>query len=127
MTLRSTPGSLWEHGMPAVAFLVAAFIIVIPAAVLVLLLAISVPLAQRKLRWWLHPASHLLFKMQSWAMVEVFMIGVIVSLVKIMAMATVILGISFWAYAAFSVLFTFAIANLDRYQCWNLIEELEGE
>lgn len=127
MTLRSTPGSLWENGMPVVAILVAAFIIIIPAVVLFLLLVIAVPLAQRKSRWWLQPAAHLLFEMKSWAMVEVFMIGVIVSLVKIMAMATVILGISFWAYAAFSVLFTFAVANLDRYQCWNLIERLESE
>ncbi len=127
MTLLSTPGSLWKHGMPVFAFLVAAFIIIIPAVVLFLLLAIAVPLAQRKSRWWLQPAAHLLFKMQGWAMVEVFMIGVIVSLVKIMAMATVIIGVSFWAYAAFSILFTFALANLDRYQCWNLIEELESE
>jgi paraquat-inducible protein A len=51
---------------------------------------------------------------------------VIVSLVKIAAMATVVLGISFWAYAAFSILFTFAVASLDRYQCWQLIEELEA-
>ena len=52
-------------------------------------------------------------------------IGVIVSLVKIMAMATVIIGLSFWAYAAFTILFTLALSNLDRYQCWAMIEELE--
>ncbi len=57
-------------------------------------------------------------------MVEVFIIGVIVSLVKIAAMATVVLGISFWAYAGFSICFTLAIYNLDRYQCWERIEQL---
>lgn len=126
MTLRSTPMSLWENGMPEVALLVAAFIIFIPAAVLVLLILIAAPLAHRTHRWWLRPAAHLLFEMQGWAMVEVFIIGVIVSLVKIAAMATVVLGISFWAYAAFSILFTYAVASLDRYQCWELIEELEA-
>ena len=126
MTLRSTPGSLWDNGMPAVAVLVAAFIIIIPAVVLLLLLAIALPLSRRRSGWWVRPAAHLLFQMQGWAMVEVFMIGVIVSLVKIMAMATVILGVSFWAYAGFSILFTFAVASLDRYQCWNLIEDLEA-
>ncbi len=59
-------------------------------------------------------------------MVEVFTIGVIVSLVKIAAMATVVLGISFWAYVAFSILFTFAVASLDRFQCWEMIEKLEN-
>jgi paraquat-inducible protein A len=57
-------------------------------------------------------------------MVEVFLIGVIVSLVKIAAMATVVLGISFWAYVAFTICFTLALSNLDRYQCWHLIEQL---
>jgi paraquat-inducible protein A len=126
MTLPSTPMSLWENGMPETAVLVAAFIIFIPAVVLVLLLLLAVPLGRGKYRWWLRPAAHLLFEMQGWAMVEVFIIGVIVSLVKIAAMATVVLGISFWAYAAFSVLFTFAVASLDRYQCWELIEKLEN-
>jgi paraquat-inducible protein A len=126
MTLRSTPMSLWENGMPEVAVLVAGFIIFIPAVVLVLLILIAMPLSRRVHRWWLRPATHLFFEMQGWAMVEVFIIGVIVSLVKIAAMATVVLGISFWAYAAFSILFTFAVASLDRYQCWQLIEELEA-
>lgn len=126
MTLRSTPLSLWQNGMPEVAVLVAAFIIIIPAIVLVLLALIAFPLAHGKYRWWLRPAAHSLFLIQGWAMVEVFIIGVIVSLVKIAAMATVILGISFWAYTAFAILFTFAVASLDRFQCWEMIEKLEN-
>ena len=126
MTLRSTPTSLWQNGMPEVAVLVAAFIIIIPAAVLILLALIAFPLSRGKYRWWLRPAAHLMFQMQGWAMVEVFTIGVIVSLVKIAAMATVVLGISFWAYVAFSILFTFAVASLDRFQCWEMIEQLEN-
>jgi len=126
MTLPSTPMSLWENGMPEVAILIAAFIIFIPATVLVLLLLLALPLARGQYRWWLRPAAQLIFQIQGWSMVEVFIIGVIVSLAKISAMATVVLGISFWAYAAFSVLFTFAVASLDRFQCWELIEKLEN-
>ena len=58
------------------------------------------------------------------SIVEVFIIGVIVSLVKIGAMATVVIGLSFWAYAAFTICFTVAVANLDCYQCWEHIERL---
>ena len=57
-------------------------------------------------------------------MVDVFFIGVLVSLVKIAQMATIHMGISFWAYAAFSVLFILALSNLDRFQCWRRIEAL---
>jgi paraquat-inducible protein A len=124
ITLRQTPGAVWEYGMPEVAIMVAAFIIVIPAVVLVLLLLLCLPLERGVYRPWLVPVAKWIFLAQNWAMVEVFIIGVIVSLVKIAAMATVVLGISFWAYAGFSICFTLAVASLDRYQCWERIEQL---
>jgi paraquat-inducible protein A len=126
MTLRETPGSLWDYGMPWLAAMVAAFIILIPALILLLLIAISVPLLMRWNAPWLHASAKLIFELETWSMVEVFIIGVIVSLVKIAAMATVVLGISFWAYAAFSICFTLAMLTLDRYQCWEMIEALEN-
>ena len=126
MTLRATPGSLWRYGMPELAILVAAFIIYLPALVLLLLVLISTPLLFGIRAPWLRVVTRGLFYIQNWAMVEVFIIGVIVSLVKIAAMATVVLGISFWAYAAFSICFTLALATLDRYQCWEMIEALEA-
>jgi paraquat-inducible protein A len=57
-------------------------------------------------------------------MVEVFVIGVLVSLVKIGAMATVIRGISFWAYVMFAICFIATLTNIDRVQLWERIEEL---
>lgn len=124
MTLRETPGALWANDMPGVALLVTAFIIVIPAAILLLLLALSSALSQDLYHPWLAPMAKTVFLAQNWSMVEVFIIGVIVSLVKIAAMATVVVGASFWAYAAFAICFTAAVANLDRYQCWERIEVL---
>ena len=114
-----------SNGLPLVAILVAAFIIAIPALVLVLLLLLSVPLARGRFRPWLKPVGRWIFQLQSWSMVEVFIIGVIVSLVKIAKMATVTLGLSFWSYVAFAILFTFAMGVLDRYQLWNAIEAVE--
>jgi hypothetical protein len=35
-----------------------------------------------------------------------------------------VIGLSFWAYAAFAICFIVAVANLDRYQCWERIEAL---
>ena len=124
MTLRQTPGSLYAYGMPELAFVVAAFIIIIPSVILLLVLAVCVPLEMGYPAPWLKLATRLIFTLQNWAMVEVFIIGVIVSLVKIAAMATVGLGISFWAYVAFSICFTLTIAHLDRFQCWQELEEL---
>ena len=81
--------------MHVVAILVAAFIIFIPAIALLMMLAISIPLSQNRFRQWLAPVAKGLFLIQGWSMVEVFIIGGIVSLVKIAAMATVEIGLSF--------------------------------
>ena len=124
MTLPQSALELYRYGMHGLAVLVAAFIILIPAVILGLLIMLCIPLYLSKYASWLVACGRLISALTSWSMVEVFLIGVIVSLVKIAAMATVVLGISFWAYVAFTICFTLALSNLDRYQCWQLIERL---
>ena len=126
MTLWQTSASLWSYGMQTMAIMVATFIIFLPALVLLLLLALCTPLLFELRVPWLRLAARGVSNVYSWAVVEVFIIGVIVSLVKISAMATVTLGISFWAYVAFSICYTLALVSLDRYQCWEMIEDLEN-
>lgn len=126
MTLPQTAIELYGHGMTGIALLVAAFIIAIPALVMLLLLLLCIPLHRGLWTPWLVTTARWAFTVYNWAMVEVFIIGVIVSLVKISSMATVTLGVSFWAYAAFSICFTLALATLDRFQCWEMIEQLES-
>ncbi|MGB5493029.1 MAG: paraquat-inducible protein A [Sedimenticolaceae bacterium] len=122
MTLPQAALELWRNGMPDLAFLVAAFIILIPAALLILIAILMGALMTQRQYAFLPTLGRLIFVLQNWSMVEVFFIGVLVSLVKIAGMATVVLDISFWAYAAFSILFTLALSNLDRFQCWRRIE-----
>lgn len=124
MTLPQTAIALWNNGMPVLAFMVAGFIILIPAAVLVCTLVMATSLKNNRRAAWLSGLGHLLFTLQAWSMVEVFLVGVLVSLVKIAKMATIVLGISFWAYAAFAIMFTVTLTNLDRFQCWRHIEAL---
>lgn len=124
MTLPRSAWELWQGGYPPIAVLVMGPIIAIPAMMIATLVALLVPLSRGMPASWLVPAGRLLFFLNPWSMVEVFVIGVIVSLVKIGSMATVILGISFWAYVAFALCFTAALTNLDRFQLWQRIEEL---
>jgi len=124
MTLPETALSMYREGMPEVALLVAAFIIVIPAAVMALCLLLATCLARGHYAPWLPRVARFIFELQNWSMVEVFFIGVLVSLVKIAHMATVVIGISFWGYAAFSLCFVLSLSTLDRLQYWNAIERL---
>ncbi len=124
MTLPQTALELYRNGMPFLALLVAAFIILIPTAVLILQLILVSSLLRGSRSEWPRRLGRLMYTLEAWSMVDVFLIGVIVSLVKIAHMATVVLGISFWAYAGFTILFVLAISNLDRFQCWRQIEAL---
>jgi len=124
MTLPQTAWALYDYGMWDLAILVAGFIVFVPAMLLGLVLAICIPLSLGRAAPWLTTAARLLYSVQEWSMVEVFLIGVVVSLVKLAQMAEVELGLSFWAYAAFSLSFTLALTTMDRFQCWEEIEQL---
>lgn len=124
MTLPETALKLWIYDMPGLSLLVAAFIIIIPFLMLLLILFLVGALLLNRRYDWLPRAGRLVYTLESWSMVEVFFIGVLVSLVKIAKMATIVMGISFWAYGAFSILFILALSSLDRAQCWHRIEAL---
>jgi len=122
MTLPQTAVELARGGTAPLAVLVLGPIVVVPALILVTLVALLVPLRRRRSVPWLVPAGRLLFLLSPWSMVEVFVIGVLVSLVKIGAMASVVLGLSFWAYVGFVVCFSASLASIDRLATWREIE-----
>lgn len=124
MTLPRSAYELYRDGFLSIAILVSGPIIAVPALMIAALVALLVAIRQERGPRWLVPAGRFVFMLNPWSMVEVFVIGVLVSLVKIGAMATVIVGISFWAYVVFAVCFTATLTNLDRVQLWERIEEL---
>ena len=126
MTLPRSAYALYQDGYWTIAVLVMGPIIGIPALMLVAVICLLVPLRKNRAVPWLIPAGRMIFSLSPWSMVEVFVIGVLVSLVKIGAMATVILGISFWSYVAFALCFIAAFANLDRLSLWRRIEALQS-
>ena len=60
-----------------------------------------------------------LFKIEPWLMTDVFLIGVLVSLVKISSMAEIGLGSSFWAFCVYTVLVVKTLSLVDRFWIWN--------
>lgn len=122
MTLPGTAHELYRDGHATLAVLVMGPIAGVPLLILGTLVAVLVPLRRRRAASWLVPCGRLLSALEPWSMVEVFLIGVLVSLVKIAAMASVVIGLSFWAYVAFAVCFTASLSNLDRLEMWREIE-----
>ena len=83
MSLPQTAMELYEQGSPFLSFLVAGFIILIPMLLMIIVLLLMIALAVGLRQRWLVGAGYLVFKLQQWSMVEVFFIGVLVSLVKL--------------------------------------------
>ena len=66
-------------------------------------------------------ALRALFLFREWGMIEVFLIGVLVTLVKLIAMVVVIPGIALWAFALLSVLLVY-IASFKINDLWDEID-----
>lgn len=110
--------ALWLQGYPELSILTLIVIVIIPTLFLlsILYLLISFKNGIKPLygRFFLDFISHL----RPWSMVEVFSIGVLVSLIKIASMATIEPGISFWSFLLFCLIFPIIMAKTDRYELW---------
>jgi paraquat-inducible protein A len=120
-------GSLWilvTKGYALLALVQAIVVLILPALVLLSLLYLLVPLSlglrPKQAEW----VIRTLFKLLPWTMAEIFLIGVLVSLIKIITMADIGLGLSFYAYLFFTLSMTVTLLYVDKYQL-NLL--LNGE
>ena len=126
-TLLQTIWHLTDYGANAVAVLIFAIIILIPAVMLFATILLSAMLLRQQFPAWMLGVTRWLFHFNAWAMVEVFCIAVIVSLVKIASMARVDIGWSFWAYLAFSAMFLLSVSSLDRLATWSSVDRLRHQ
>jgi paraquat-inducible protein A len=123
MSLTEASLTIYEERSTSLAVIIFVTIIAAPAVLLAAILALTLPLVLKIRVPWLREVGKLLTVLTEWNMVEVFIIGVIVSLVKIMKLATVIMGLSFWAYIAFTICLVAAMSGLDTWRLWAEIED----
>lgn len=127
MTLLQSASELIELNFLPLALLLVLFILVLPACLLMLLVVVLGQLALDEHSVWTQRFTHWLFAIEPWCMVEVFLIGVLVSLIKISAMADIVLGLSFWAYILFTLAMTAALSSLDKHYLWHQLAGGEHE
>lgn len=77
------------------------------------------PWAGEILRWVRH--------FEIWAMLEVMMLGILVSLIKIAELATVNAGIGMYAFGALVVLCPAIMLSFDDRELWQKVQWAEGE
>ena len=59
---------------------------------------------------------------EPWNMIEVFLLGVLVSLLKLGKVADLHFGIGFWAFAGLMVCMAAAVAAIDKRELWDRLE-----
>jgi len=94
-------------------------IVLIPALVVSLILFFVLMIKINVRPKMLSNVLRLIFGLLPWAMAEVFLVGVLVSLVKLVTISQIQLGFSFWAYALFCICYAKVLSLLDRYQLWS--------
>jgi len=123
-------GSVWAlytNGSPGLACMVAIFIIAAPAAAIIGILYVLLPLLMGRKVIGATTVCRLVFDTLPWNMIEVFMLGILVSLLKLAKLATVHLGISFWAFAVLILCVTASFSAVDRLDLWRRLEAVSGK
>lgn len=119
--------ALYNDGMEAVAIVVFLASILFPLVHLCLSLLISGHLyfncPNRYLVAWMRWMHHL----DEWVMLEVYMLGIIVACVKLMAIAPLKLGWGLYAFIALIIITTMLTSSLDNRLFWQRIEQLRKE
>jgi paraquat-inducible protein A len=115
----------WAAGEPLVALLAAATALVFPLVFIVLRLYVLVPMVAGRLPSGFVPAMHALRFVSRWSMVEVFLLGALVSIVRSTAIASVQPGFGLVAYGVLTLLLT-SIAAAGLHTLWGHASEMGG-
>jgi paraquat-inducible protein A len=125
MRLAGSVSGLENQGDPLLAAMVGVFTLAAPSVLIAALLYVLVPMLRGR-RW---PGAVLvcraIHEARRWNMVEVFLLGVMVSLLKLGSLAKLTLGTSFWAFVGLIVCLASALTVIDRRELWIRLEEAQ--
>ncbi|MDI5892209.1 paraquat-inducible protein A [Halomonas rhizosphaerae] len=116
--LSQTATTLIGFDQPLVAIAVLLTIAVLPAVYLAGVVWLQIGLLRQDPLPASRSIARSLSHLHPWMMADVFIVGALVSLIKIAGMAEIELGIAFWAFCAFALLLLFTTQSLDADWMW---------
>ncbi len=125
-TLFDTSRELYESGMWSVALLILMTAIVVPAMELAAFLYMLLPLRFDRVPRALPFAFRVAHAVRPWGMVDVFILGALVSLVKLTQIATVEVGPAMYAVGGYILLLTGGLAPFEPHAMWSRAEALQA-
>lgn len=126
-SLYDTVHTLWSEGREDVALLIGFTTMIAPAVQITLMLYLLFPLRFNRLTRGTVPVLRFLGRVHPWSMMEVFMLGILVSLVKLEHLAHVETGAALWAFAALIPVLIAAGSAFNPDEVWQKVGTLSGE
>jgi paraquat-inducible protein A len=117
---------LWESGQETVAILVLFAAVIAPGLQISLMLAIVLGTHREPAPRWVGTLLRHLGTTQTWSMIEVMMLGVLVALVKIADYATVIPGTALFVLGGLVVVLAAMQASFEPREVWERIRWVEA-
>lgn len=119
MNFFDTSSVLFTEHHQWLAILIWLFIQAVPAACMFAILYLKLGMVYAlPARTWV---ARVLYMLKPWSMVDIFLMGLIISFVKLVADADISLGPSFWAFCLFCLLHLRAFQVIDRRELWSKI------
>jgi len=122
-TLIGAALGLYRQGYAPIAALVLVTTVVIPLFQISSLLYVLLPLRRSRRAAGQNELFRALTRVRPWAMSEVFMLGALVALVKLAAMAEVIPGIALFSYGALMLTLSGLTSITPTEQFWQWVED----
>lgn len=122
LTLWKAISAFWEQGYYWLSALLGLNLIILPLFELLGLLWVLVTIRRS---WEPHLAIQIfrwLSELKPWGMLEVFMLGLLVAIVKLGDIAVLVVGPAFWAFIFLVLTMAAVTAHLDRFTVWRMLK-----
>ncbi len=118
-TLISGVYGLYQQDMLLLALLVFFTSILVPMIQVLGLLYILTPLRFGFVLPYAAQVFRYLRKLEPWSMMEVFMLGILVTVIKLNTMAEIVPGIAVWSFSALIAMLAWAVSSLEPRLVWD--------
>ena len=114
---------LYQQGIIPLAALVLMTCVLVPLLQMLGLLYIFIPLKFDFRVNYAIPVFRLFKQIKPWSMMEIYMLGILVSIVKLVKMATIIPGLAVIAFGLLIFVLNFALTAVDEHMVWEKLKE----
>jgi len=117
---------IFANGLYLVAILLLLFTVLVPLSRLLIILYLVIRLSRKQFGMHFIRFYRYFFQLKSWGMLDVFLLGIIVSLYKLISLANVVYGAGLLAFCLLLVSSILVTRTLDEHLIWEIIERGKG-